>query len=282
MEKRQAKAKVIRDIRVSSNEKNWRIPPIDNSTKAIRSRTLASSALRFKRVPSSPGLATQHPPSLLLGKHRTYSQSDSLTIQKVSRPPVTSLSEVDILREVVVRESVLNELQSCLTEPFQLELALSLIKVLRSHTLSLVENISAWQAPQTVPRPFLYHGLNYMNKIADDSAFLADHQAVVETLGFDVTDNPLLYPGGGLHLVVDDQIPIDTYLTTAHNWEGIELHRLRNAEKVICFELNRSYSPRIDLGTDEITPFKFNMKRLFVLFVVYSIPSTLMFHSGLS
>jgi hypothetical protein len=121
-------------------------------------------------------------------------------------------------------------------------------------------------------RPFLYRGMNYMFKICEDLEFLDQYEEVVEKFCFEFKMNPLAYRGGGNiitgfgrmfpDLVPDRQHASDgkysnsfrqtvagasmdnsallrAYSENSIMVDGIEVGRLRNAERAIQREFER-------------------------------------------
>jgi len=160
-----------------------------------------------------------------------------------------AMAEVEILQKIIVREGLLaelhkllktqNEINSCLGEVSEL------VKALRYQTLDIIEDISAWQDVQAVPRPFLYKGLNYLVKVKCDLDFLDLYDEITERFCFEFKSNPLAYRDGG-NIISGYNFDKTEYnkalLKKSSNQmyvDGIEITRLKNAEKIIQNEFNR-------------------------------------------
>ena len=161
-----------------------------------------------------------------------------------------AMAEVEILQKIIVREGLLGELRklvksqndvsNCLGE------VIELVKALRYQTLDAIEDIHAWQDVQSVPRPFMFKGLNYLVKIKGDLDFLDLYDEITERFCFEFKSNPLAYRDGG-NLIIGYNFDRSD-LNAANNLkngitqkvvDGIDIMRLRNAEKIIQNEFNR-------------------------------------------
>ena len=161
-----------------------------------------------------------------------------------------AMAEVEILQKIIVREGLLGELRklvksqndvsNCLGE------VIELVKALRYQTLDAIEDIHAWQDVQSVPRPFMFKGLNYLVKIKGDLDFLDLYDEITERFCFEFKSNPLAYRDGG-NLIIGYNFDRSD-LHAANNLkngitqkvvDGIDIMRLRNAEKIIQNEFNR-------------------------------------------
>ncbi len=159
-----------------------------------------------------------------------------------------AMAEVEILQKVIVRENLLSELHKLLKNRNEVSAYLNevseLVKALRFQTVDIIEDIASWKHVQPVERPFLFRGLNYLIKIKCDLDFLDLHEEIVERFCFEFKSNPLGYRGGG---AVDDQIArgkaVRAYTDASSDGsffvDGIEVTRLRNAEKIINAEIQR-------------------------------------------
>lgn len=159
-----------------------------------------------------------------------------------------ALAEVEILQKIIVREGLLNELNKLMKSQNDISACLSeiveLVKALRYQTLDILEDIGAWQQVQISMRPFLYKGLNYVVKIKCDLDFLDLYDEITEKFCFEFKNNPLAYRDGGNIITGYDYSSNRYSQFYPHNVEdafvdGIEITRLRNAEKIIQNEFNR-------------------------------------------
>ena len=162
-----------------------------------------------------------------------------------------SLAEVEILQKVIVRENLLAELQKLLHNQNDVSGCLGevveLVKAIRYQTVDIVEDVDSWQYAQPTPRPFLYRGVNYLIKLFSDLNFLDVYQDIVEKFCFEFTSNPLAYRGGGdiatgtggnARSTLVDRLS-QQYNASAGSFDGIEVIRLRNAERTIQREFDR-------------------------------------------
>jgi hypothetical protein len=161
--------------------------------------------------------------------------------------------EIEILQKIVIRENFLNELRklienqndilSCLNE------VVEIVKALRFQTVDIVEGIHNWLKHRLNPVPFLYRGMNYLLKIANDLDYLDQYDDIIEKFCFEFKNNPMCYRGGGdiIRGFPQDfnqhfQRPPPSMAGYFHNdmfLDGVEMFRLRNAEKIIQDEFNR-------------------------------------------
>lgn len=162
-----------------------------------------------------------------------------------------SLAEIEILQKVIVRENLLGELQKLLHNQNDVTGCLSevveLVKAIRYQTVDIIEDIDSWQYTQPSPRPFLYRGVNYLIKIFSDLNFLDQYADIVEKFCFEFTSNPLAYRGGGdiatglggnARSTLVDKLS-QSYNASGGSFDGIEIIRLRNAERTIQREFDR-------------------------------------------
>lgn len=161
-------------------------------------------------------------------------------------------AEVETLQKVIVRENILMELHRLLDHNDDISGVLAevgeLVKALRFQTVDLVEDIDAWMCVQPSHRPFLYRGVNYLTKIAYDLDFLDQYEEIVEKFCFEFKRNPFGYRDGGEVILgscankiqaTDNFSQRSNYLQKNAFVNGVELIRIRNAEKVIQNEFNR-------------------------------------------
>ena len=162
-----------------------------------------------------------------------------------------NLAEIEILQKVIVRENLLSELKRLLMNQTDVQACLGevveLVKAIRYQTVEIVEDVSTWQLNQPTRRAFLYRGANYLVKIFEDLSFLDQYEDITGRFCFEFTGNPLAYRGGGdictgpggnvRHEGVEKLAAF--YNQDQGNFDGIEVVRLRNAEKVIQMEFDR-------------------------------------------
>jgi hypothetical protein len=195
-----------------------------------------------------------------------------------------SLTEVEILQKIIVRENLLNELQKLLQFQVDLEGVMSevdeLLRAIRFQTLEVIEEIAAWKSDCKAPRQFLYRGQNYLLKLFSDTSFLDEYDDLGEHYGFYFTGNPLFYDGVVAHQQQENSLTHDsngsarrdvhhqhqsfntipsqnTFKT--NEIDGIELWRLHNAELTLqteseLFHLNDESVPlseRAGVGVGE-------------------------------
>ena len=93
----------------------------------------------------------------------------------------------------------------------------------------------------------MYRGINYLTKIFEDLNFLDLYEDIVERFCFEFTGNPLGYRGGG-DIVTGPggsasgegmKRLAEFYNDNQGAFDGLEIVRLRNAEKVIQMEFDR-------------------------------------------
>ena len=162
-----------------------------------------------------------------------------------------NVAEIEVLQKVIVRENLLEELRKLLSNQTDvtgcLGEVIELVKAIRYQTVEIVEDIAAWQITQPTPRAFLYRGMNYLVKVFEDLTFLDQYEDIVQRFCFEFTCNPLAYRGGGDIATGPGGSAMnegvnrltEQYQTSATNFDGLEVVRLRSAEKVIQLEFDR-------------------------------------------
>ncbi|MEC8391647.1 MAG: hypothetical protein VXZ58_02055, partial [Actinomycetota bacterium] len=162
-----------------------------------------------------------------------------------------NVMEVEILQKVIVRENLLEELKKLLANQTDvsgcLPEVIELVKAVRYQTVEIIEEISDWQAKQATRRAFLYRGINYLTKIFEDLSFLDLYEDIVAKFCFEFTGNPLGYRGGGDVVTGPGgnaqgegmQRLAEFYNDHQGSFDGIEIVRLRNAERAIQMEFDR-------------------------------------------
>lgn len=157
-----------------------------------------------------------------------------------------SLTEVEILQKIIVRENLLTELQKLLQ--FQVDLdgvfseVIELIRALRFQTLEIIEEIARWKADCQAPRQFFYRGQNYLLKLLSDTSFLDEYDELGEHFGFYFTKNPLFYDGmiqAGVEDSIEEKLS-SKYSYNSYNSQeidGIKISRLHSAEVVLQKEV---------------------------------------------
>lgn len=165
-----------------------------------------------------------------------------------------SYVESTILQKVIIREKLLNELQTLLKTQNDVSSCLSevveLVKAIRFQTLDIIEGIKSWQQLLPTPQAFEYKGYNYLVKMKCDLDFLDLYEEVVEKFCFEFTSNPLAYRGGGNVITGygTDQRAKSYGQGLLHNYytssdeeflNGLSVTRLLNAEKIIQEEFSR-------------------------------------------
>jgi hypothetical protein len=80
-----------------------------------------------------------------------------------------SITEVEILQKIIVRENLLMDLKKLLQYQVELETVLKesveLIRAIRYQTLEVVEEVQCWKMDMKAPREFFYRGENYLLKV---------------------------------------------------------------------------------------------------------------------
>lgn len=187
--------------------------------------------------------------------------SSTNLVQSSANIADNAVHDIEILQKIVIRENLLAELRSLVMNQSDLSLSLGeiieLVNAIRFQTVDIVESVALWQAAMAKDtsalntKPFLYRGFNYLLKIRDDLTFLDQYDDVVEKFCFEFESNPLAYRGGGGILnkaTASDDFTnwklYESYLTNAGEDDrafvnGIEVARLRNAEKIIQKEVAR-------------------------------------------
>jgi hypothetical protein len=172
-----------------------------------------------------------------------------------------SLTEVEILQKIIVRENLLSELQKLLQFQVDLDGILSevdeMIRAIRYQTLEVIEEIGLWKSDSKAPRQFYYRGQNYLLKLLTDTSFLDEYDDLGDHYGFYFTGNPLFYDGivqranefSASHGCSMNQTnnPTSSPLQLSHNTntlnsdddlDGIQLYRLHDAELLLQNETN--------------------------------------------
>jgi len=195
--------------------------------------------------------------------------------EKASRETtkIDNAQELEILQKIVVRENFLNELNKLLNTHNGIFSVIGeiceLIKAIRFQTVDIIEDIEAWQIIQVAKRPFLFRGINYLTKISSDLTYLDNYEELTQYFNFKFTGNPLAYREdllsirsqnstkyNSLELSIDSFEKSGIYDPTS-SVDGIDLLRLKNAEKVIQrninFETSHSYESQsthsvLDIG----------------------------------
>jgi hypothetical protein len=147
-----------------------------------------------------------------------------------------SVTEVDILQKIIVRENLLLELDKLLK--FQVDLdgiiseAVEIIKAIRFQTLEIVEEVYAWKNDFKAPRQFYFRGENYLLKMMKDTAFLDEFDDLGDYFGFYFAGNPLMYSG----IPTDDGGRSLASTFSAKEIDGISERRLYAAENIVLQE----------------------------------------------
>jgi len=160
-------------------------------------------------------------------------------------------TEIEILQKVIVRENLLSELKRLLQNQTDVMACLGevveLVKAIRYQTVEVVEDVSTWQLAQATRRAFLYRGANYLVKIFEDLSFLDQYEDITARFCFEFTGNPMAFRGGG-DIVTGPGGSVKNesverlaafYNQDQGSFDGIEVVRLRNAEKIIQMEFDR-------------------------------------------
>lgn len=147
-----------------------------------------------------------------------------------------SLTEVEILQKIIVRENLLSELRKLLE--FQVDLdgimseADELIRAIRFQTLEVIEEIAAWKSDSKAPRQFFYRGQNYLLKLLTDTAFLDEYDDLGDRYGFYFTGNPLFYNGVQGNESHNNSI-LSSNTFNSDDIDGIQIFRLHDAELLL-------------------------------------------------
>ena len=173
---------------------------------------------------------------------------DAKIFQRTTRRPHLSITEVDILERIVVRENILIEIrkeverinEECTrgkdgeSDIAQFSSVMTLLDTLRYCTVDVIESISAWKSLQTKQGAYLFRGKCYISKIASDLDFLDSYDKFVEYCGFEFSTNPFGYAGGGalIRSAQQDSL-LNNYFEIGLMIGEIEMFRVRNCEKEI-------------------------------------------------
>ena len=157
-----------------------------------------------------------------------------------------SLTEVEILQKIIVRENLLSELQKLLQFQVDLDGILSevdeLIRAIRYQTLEVIEEIALWKSESKAPRQFYYRGQNYLLKLLTDTSFLDEYDDLGDHYGFYFTGNPLFYDGivqqknefSDSQMTMNQKtIGSNSSLNSNDDLDGIQLYRLHDAELLL-------------------------------------------------
>ena len=168
-----------------------------------------------------------------------------------SKGSADNLAEIEILQKVIVRENLLSELKRLLQNQTDVMACLGevveLVKAIRYQTVEIVEDVSTWQLSQATRRAFLYRGANYLVKVFEDLSFLDQYEDITGRFCFEFTGNPMAFRGGG-DIVTGPGGSAKSesverlaafYNQDQGSFDGIEVVRLRNAEKIIQMEFDR-------------------------------------------
>jgi len=181
----------------------------------------------------------------------------------------TNMAEVEILQKVIIRENILAELHKLILNQNDmgniLNEIIELVKAIRFQTVDIMEDVEAWQHIQRVPKPFLYRGQNYVVKLYYDMSFLDRHQMIVDTFGFQFSNNPLMYNKSDLtgnRVSLADRPFGFNEETDRPDWgygygakkldavvDGVEVLRLQHVEKLIRREFDRLESEKSMLSS---------------------------------
>lgn len=152
-----------------------------------------------------------------------------------------SLTEVEILQKIIVRENLLSELQKLLQFQVDLDGIMSevdeLIRAIRFQTLEVIEEIATWKADTKAPRQFFYRGQNYLLKLLSDTAFLDEYDDLGDHYGFYFASNPLFYDGIIQGRESHNHSVLSTNTFNSNEIDGIQLFRLHDAELVLQREV---------------------------------------------
>lgn len=178
-----------------------------------------------------------------------------------------SLAEIEILEKIIVRENLLSELNKLLQNQSELygciNEVVELVKAIRFQTVDIIEDIDAWQCIQPSPRPFLFRGMNYLLKVLTDLDYLDQYEEIIEKFCFEFKGNPLAYRGGGDLITPPGQSNFysqnnlsrySAYYNEKGSIDGVEVIRLRNAEKIIQKEIDRFEKEKSLLQEYSTTP----------------------------
>mmetsp|Transcript_22502 Transcript_22502/g.32860 ORF Transcript_22502/g.32860 Transcript_22502/m.32860 type:complete len:1106 (-) Transcript_22502:82-3399(-) len=160
-----------------------------------------------------------------------------------------SLTEVEILQKIIVRENLVTELEKLLKYQVDIDSVLSeaaeLVKAIRFQTLDVVEEIYAWKMDMKAPRQFYYRGKNYLLKLMNDTAFLDEYDDLGDYFGFYFSGNPLMYDGVPLEEPPEGGVKSIASSFSDKLVDGIPERRLHAAESIILKEV-ATYEERAD------------------------------------
>lgn len=108
--------------------------------------------------------------------------------------------EFEVIKLILLRESYIQRLQRSLTaNKGKVDLSIiGLVDVLRDVSLEVIETIREWERSQidypTIIKPFMWNGVEYLIKMADDYGFLHAFPNMTAWLGFMPNYNPFFVP----------------------------------------------------------------------------------------
>lgn len=114
-------------------------------------------------------------------------------------PSLQPQLEFELIKLVLLRERYIQRLRDKLDGPGgKVDINLiGLLDVLRDSTIETIETIRKWERAQVdypIVKPFLWNGVNYMDKLCEDLHFLVHYPFISEWLGFSPDCNPFLVP----------------------------------------------------------------------------------------
>ena len=139
--------------------------------------------------------------SRLLGGSAVSASRGSATRESIMR--VQSLRpelEFEVIKLILLRESYIQRLQKLLTSTKgKVDLSVvGLVDVLRDVSLECIETVREWERSQldypNLIKPFIWNGVEYLVKMADDYGFLHAFPTVTNWLGFIPAYNPFFIP----------------------------------------------------------------------------------------
>ena len=226
----------------------------ENNSRAFSS---VSDHERFEQA-ASPVVRNR---DVLLNRPKplTAYASISTTLGFVHHEGTDQSKELDVIRNILARESIILKLQNLCHKISQCDILvqssmvleselLDTLALMRATTVKFLETVSIWRESAdtfdlTKPRAFLWEGQNYILKIVRDLDFLADQQMLVESLQLTsekMRANPLMLPNTleeGDSLV--DEIERAVFDSCGQR-EGDffdERLRVRKAERVLLVEI---------------------------------------------
>lgn len=133
----------------------------------------------------------------------TSTKSGGITFQRANASSSDPVTEMEVLKNIILREGYLEKLRVIVHQEKQRTLlrheVIDLLDLLRVSTVECIEAIVKWRRTLLKPYPFIWNGVNYLLKIPSDMDFLSTPakggtNLLTEWLGFELRRNPFIIP----------------------------------------------------------------------------------------